>query len=72
MWIKWMDEDDEDIRIIDFGESFFQGAEPAKLAQPAPLRAPETIFTESLDHRVDLWHAGCMMRRPTYFAEGRC
>lgn len=60
-WDDWVDEDEEDLRIIDLGESFLQGAEPETLAQPGPLRAPETIFTERFDHRVDLWRAGCMV-----------
>ncbi|KAJ5085091.1 hypothetical protein N7532_009862 [Penicillium argentinense] len=59
-WGEWIDEDDEDIRILDFGESFFQGQEPIKLAQPGSLRLPETIFTDSFDYRVDLWRTGCM------------
>ncbi|OQE60814.1 hypothetical protein PENNAL_c0090G10877 [Penicillium nalgiovense] len=33
-WIEWIDEVDEDIRLLDFGESFLQGQEPQKLAQP--------------------------------------
>ncbi len=61
-WDEWVDENCEDIRIIDLGEAFLQGAEPATLAQPGPLRAPETIFTDSFDYRVDLWRAGIMVR----------
>lgn len=60
-WIEWIDEDDEDIRLLDFGESFLQGEEPKKLAQPGTLRAPETIITSFFDHRVDLWRTGCMV-----------
>lgn len=60
-WVEWTDEDDEDIRLFDFGESFLQGEEPEKLAQPGMLRVPEIIFTETFDHRVDLWRAGCMV-----------
>lgn len=33
-WDNWVDEDDEDIRVFDLGESFREGAEPEKLAQP--------------------------------------
>lgn len=58
----WIDEDDEDLRIIDLGESFLQAAEPQTLAQPGSLQAPETIFTNSFDYRVDLWRAGCVVR----------
>ena len=48
-WDNWTDEDEEDLRIIDFGEAFLQGEEPIKLAQPDTLRAPETIFTSKFD-----------------------
>lgn len=58
-WIEWVDEDYEDIRLLDFGESFLQGEEPERLAQPGKLRVPETIFTKSFDHRLDLWRVGC-------------
>ncbi|TVY46844.1 Protein kinase [Lachnellula occidentalis] len=57
-WDDWIDEDEEDIRIIDFGEVFVEGSNPGILAQPPDLRAPETIFTDLLDHRLDLWRAG--------------
>jgi hypothetical protein len=43
-WSHWADEGIEDLRIIDLGESFLQGAKPARLAQPMPLKVPETIF----------------------------
>ncbi|KAH6839523.1 kinase-like domain-containing protein [Chaetomium sp. MPI-CAGE-AT-0009] len=58
-WDDWIDEDDEDVRLIDLGEAFPIGAPPAKLAQPGGLQAPEVIFTGKFDHRVDLWRAGC-------------
>lgn len=60
-WVKWIYEDEEDIRLFDFGESFLQGEEPESLAQPGLLRVPEIIFTGRFDHRVDLWRAGCMV-----------
>ncbi|KAJ5633376.1 hypothetical protein N7490_009715 [Penicillium lividum] len=60
-WTEWIDEDDEDIRLLDFGESFYQGQEPQKLAQPGSLSVPETIFTDCFDYRVDLWRTGCMI-----------
>lgn len=62
-WLDWGDEDEEDLRVIDLGEAFHKGAEPAKLAQPGALRAPETIFTSRFDYRVDLWRAGIMVSR---------
>ncbi|KAK9369387.1 kinase-like domain-containing protein [Lipomyces kononenkoae] len=54
-------DDDEDLRIIDLGEAFLQGAEPTTLAQPGSLQAPETIFTDSFDYRLHLWRAGCVI-----------
>lgn len=60
-WANWIDEDEEDIRVLDIGESFLQDEEPEKLAQPGTLRVPETIFTSGFDYRVDLWRAGCMV-----------
>ncbi|KAB8217158.1 hypothetical protein BDV33DRAFT_193808 [Aspergillus novoparasiticus] len=60
-WVEWVDEDDEEIRLLDVGESFLQGEEPKVLAQPGTLRVPETIFTDRFDYRVDLWRAGCMI-----------
>ncbi len=62
-WDTWIDEDDEDLRIIDFGETFKQGCEPVKLAQPGPLRVPETIFEDKFDYRLDLWRAGIVVSR---------
>ncbi|OBT93442.2 hypothetical protein VE01_08681 [Pseudogymnoascus verrucosus] len=57
-WTEWIDEDEEDIRLIDFGETFTQGAEPERIAQPGVLRVPETIFTDRFDYRIDLWRVG--------------
>ena len=58
-WDEWIDEDEEDIRLFDWGEAFRHGAEPVKLAQPSDLKAPETILTDQFDYRIDLWRAGC-------------
>lgn len=69
-WVDWIDEDDEDIRLLDFGESFLQGEEPEKLAQPGTLRVPETIFTNGFDYRIDLWRTGCMVS-PLVFSSSR-
>lgn len=62
VWEDWIEEDEEDIRLIDFGEAFAHGDEPSKLAQPRGLEAPETIFTDSFDYRVDLWRVGCTVQ----------
>jgi serine/threonine-protein kinase SRPK3 len=60
-WVDWIYEYDDYILLLDIGESFFQGGEPEKLAQPRFLRVPETIVTDSLDYRVDSWRVGCMV-----------
>lgn len=61
-WDLWMEEDEEDIRLIDWGEAFAQGSEPASVAQPPGLTAPESIFTSRrADHRIDLWCTGSLV-----------
>jgi len=61
-WVDWIDEDDEDIRLFDFGESFLQGEESERgLAQPGILQVPETMFTSFFDYHVDLWRVGRMV-----------
>ncbi|KAG6041134.1 hypothetical protein E4U17_001807 [Claviceps sp. LM77 group G4] len=49
------------IKIIDFGEAFFSDDAPSVLETPLVLRAPEIVFGDRLDHRVDLWSAGCLI-----------
>lgn len=49
------------IKIVDFGESFLQQSAPQTLHTPLPVRAPEVIFGDHLDYRVDLWSLGCMV-----------
>ncbi|KAJ5547573.1 hypothetical protein N7513_004807 [Penicillium frequentans] len=51
----------QSIKIIDFGESFSCAAVPHKLHTPLPVRAPEVIFQDKIDHHVDLWSMGCML-----------
>ncbi|KAF2875293.1 kinase-like domain-containing protein [Massariosphaeria phaeospora] len=51
----------QQIKIIDFGESFSKNDVPETLHTPLCVRAPEAIFGEKLDYRVDLWSAGCMI-----------
>ena len=63
-WTDWIDEDEEDLRILDFGETFLRGTEIDTLAQPRGLEAPETVFTKSFDDRLDLWRAGIVVRKP--------
>lgn len=50
-----------EIKIIDFGESFLQSSVPETLHTPLHVRAPEVIFKDPLDYRVDLWSMGCLV-----------
>lgn len=52
----------DQFKIIDFGQSFESGKRPAKLNTPTVLRAPEVIFGDDWDKRVDLWTMGCTVR----------
>ncbi|KAG5656427.1 hypothetical protein KAF25_000014 [Fusarium avenaceum] len=49
------------IKIIDFGEAFFGNNAPGTLHTPLCVRAPEIVFGDRLDHRVDIWSAGCLV-----------
>ncbi|TQS33330.1 hypothetical protein Golomagni_06330 [Golovinomyces magnicellulatus] len=49
------------IKIVDFGESFSHNDVPESLHTPLCVRAPEIIFGQKLDYRVDLWSVGCLM-----------
>jgi serine/threonine protein kinase len=51
----------QDVKIIDFGESFLHTAPPETLHTPLSLRAPEVIFQDHIDYRIDLWSMGCMV-----------
>jgi hypothetical protein len=66
-WDNWIDEDEEDVRVIDFGETFAHDAIPTELAEPSEFQVPERIFTGRFDYRVDLWRAGCIVRRLSPF-----
>ncbi|KAF5645960.1 CMGC SRPK kinase [Fusarium tjaetaba] len=40
------------IKIIDFGEAFFNFDAPKTLGTPPPVRAPEIVFGDRLDNRI--------------------
>lgn len=63
-WDNWTDKEEEDIRIVDFGEAFMQGVEWERLAQSNISRGSEAISTKSFDYRVDLWRAEIVARKP--------
>jgi serine/threonine protein kinase len=50
-------------KIVDFGDSVLHTTIPQTLHTPLPDRAPELIFGEPLDYRVDLWSMGCMVSK---------
>lgn len=60
-WDMWTDRDEEDIRLIDWGLAFPFGQAVTSIAQPIDLRSPETFFSAYLDHKHDLWRAGCVV-----------
>lgn len=60
-WDEWVDEDEEEIRLIDWGEAFPVGDIRHNPSQPRSLRAPEFFFRGHVDHRADLWRTGCVV-----------
>ncbi|KAG9658474.1 kinase-like protein, partial [Aureobasidium melanogenum] len=53
--------EDSSVKLIDFGESFFPYEKPKALHTPLALRAPEILFDEVYDFRVDRWGFACAM-----------
>lgn len=51
------------IKLIDFGESFLPHDRSKTLHNPMALRAPELLFEDEYDFRVDLWTLGCTVCR---------
>ena len=51
----------QQIKIVDFGQSFSGKDIPETIRTPLCVRAPEVFFGEKLDYRVDLWSAGCLV-----------
>lgn len=49
------------IKIVDFGQSFSNDECPGTLNTPLPVRAPEIIFKDRIDYRVDLWSMACLV-----------
>lgn len=58
------------IKVVDFGESFSNTHVPQTIHTPLPVRAPEVLFGDRLDYRVDLWSMGCMVSE-TIITESR-
>ncbi|KAH5624053.1 hypothetical protein HBI51_239530 [Parastagonospora nodorum] len=49
------------IKLIDYGQSFQRHDTPNDFNTPLPVRAPEIIFKDTVDYRMDLWSMGCML-----------
>ncbi|THY81555.1 kinase-like protein [Aureobasidium pullulans] len=49
------------MKLIDFGESFMSDNKAETLHTPLALRAPEVLFQDEYDLRVDCWSLGCAM-----------
>ncbi|KAF5847844.1 hypothetical protein GGP41_009133 [Bipolaris sorokiniana] len=49
------------IKLIDYGQSFLENNSPSTLYIPLYYRAPEILFNNTLNHRVDLWSMGCVL-----------
>ncbi|THW87225.1 kinase-like protein, partial [Aureobasidium pullulans] len=49
------------VKLIDFGESFMSDNKAETLHTPLALRAPEVLFQDEYDLRVDYWSLGCTM-----------
>lgn len=47
------------VKLIDFGESFMSDNKAETLHTPLALRAPEVLFQDEYDLRVDYWSLGC-------------
>ncbi|CAO2652308.1 Nn.00g005910.m01.CDS01 [Neocucurbitaria sp. VM-36] len=48
------------IKIMDFGQSFLNQDMPDTFHTPLVVRAPEVIFEDNIDYRMDLWSMGCL------------
>jgi serine/threonine protein kinase len=48
-------------KIVDSGESFTRDDSPSTLRTPIAVRAPEVVFHDHLDYRVDMWSMGCLV-----------
>lgn len=54
------------IKIVDFGGAFLNTKPPRTLETPLAVRAPEIVFGDVLDHRVDMWSMGCLVIMASY------
>lgn len=57
------------VKIIDYGEAFFNNNPPYTLHTPLSVRAPEVIFGDLLNKQVDMWSAGCLVNDLSQFSD---
>ncbi|SPO01704.1 related to multidrug resistance protein [Cephalotrichum gorgonifer] len=48
-----------EIKLVDFGESFFSAEPPTQIYTPMSLHPPELVFQRGLSSSVDIWNLGC-------------
>ena len=49
------------VKVIDFGSSFFENKQLYKFCQTREYRAPEVILCETFDSAIDIWSVACIM-----------
>ncbi|TKX25988.1 protein kinase domain-containing protein 10 [Elsinoe australis] len=54
-------DDEPQVKLLDFGNSFFSDQPPANLSVPMSYCPPEVALGVALDHRVDFWALGCLI-----------
>ncbi|KAL8914574.1 MAG: hypothetical protein Q9172_007050 [Xanthocarpia lactea] len=55
----------DDVKLVDFSESFFISTPPKLINTPTSLHPPELVFQHVLTEAVDIWNLGCTVRRST-------
>lgn len=55
----------DSVKIIDYGESFFDSDPPKTLHTPLAVRAPEVLVGAEITKSVDLWGMGCLVHYAT-------
>ncbi|KAJ8127684.1 hypothetical protein O1611_g5952 [Lasiodiplodia mahajangana] len=61
LWVGKVESENLDIKLIGFGESFYQVQPPATLHSSLSARPPEVIFGDRMDCQVDMWSMGCLL-----------
>ncbi|KAF2857528.1 hypothetical protein K470DRAFT_223186, partial [Piedraia hortae CBS 480.64] len=51
---------EDEIKLLDFGQTFYLYSPPDELATPLYYRAPEIVFHEKVDEKIDVWNTGML------------